>query len=153
MVDATPVSDYKAATVFYPGTDTRIVEPKTGPAATPELLTESSAILSGLKVKRVVIRGVERDMYAIGAVASALQRQPVTIRKWEETGVIPKATWVLNPRTKEGRRRLWSADQVVGLVKIAAEEGILTPPRNDIKATNFTCRVIELFSALKDATT
>lgn len=86
--------------------------------------------------------------YTLAALAEALGRKPVTIRLWERQGTFPTAPF----RTKErGQgKRIYTREQIEGVVRIAVEEGVLDdassgaysqlplPPR-------FTTRVTELF--------
>jgi DNA-binding transcriptional MerR regulator len=72
----------------------------------------------------------------------------VTLRLWEREGIIPKATYQINSESKNGRRRLYTREQVEGLVKLAVEEGILISHQRAIGGTQFTTRSIELFKQL-----
>jgi hypothetical protein len=94
------------------------------------------------------VNGVEVEFFTVGHLAAALGRKPVTIRKWENDGVIPKATYQRNSEDSRGRRRLYTRDQVEGILKIAKEEGILRSHNKPIKSTMFTTRVIQLFKDL-----
>lgn len=90
-------------------------------------------------------------MFNISELAEALNRKPVTIRKWEREKVIPKATYVKpgangDPR---GRRRLWSRPQVEALVEIAESEGILYNLKANISKTNFKRRAYEAFRQIQ----
>lgn len=68
--------------------------------------------------------GVETEFFQIGALAMALKRKPVSMRKWESEGIIPKA----NFRTPTPRgtnvpgkavkgRRLYSRQQIEFLIE------------------------------------
>lgn len=133
-------------TQTYPGSTTPV-----GTAPEPSTSMRPEEILEGLRARRVQVGGQEVVMYGIGELATALGRKSVTMRKWEEVGIIPVATFMLNPGTEQGRRRMYSAAQVIGIVRIAAEEGILYAPRNAIKDTQFVGRVQELFGVLTGA--
>jgi hypothetical protein len=76
----------------------------------------------------------------------------VTIRKWEREGIIPKSTFQSPGRDDDvrGRRRLYTREQVEGIVRIAHEEGVLVSHQKPIKGTNFTARVIDLFKRLAE---
>jgi hypothetical protein len=100
-----------------------------------------------LKPRQYLIKGVLEDFFTTGQLASALGRQAVTIRKWEREGIIPKPTHKVigeggDPR---GNRRLYTREQVEGIVAIAREEGLLKGDQRSVRATQFTDRVIELF--------
>jgi len=111
--------------------------------------------LEGAKPKVYKVAGHPRSFYGIGVLAQALNRKPGTIRKWEVFGWIPKPTAVFpgrDPRdsasARHGRRRLYTAAQIRGLVKIAYEEGVLEPHARPIQETNFPQRAHRLFSDL-----
>jgi DNA-binding transcriptional MerR regulator len=90
------------------------------------------------------------ELFTISQVAFYLNRRPVTIRKWEEKGFIPKATFAKPGVNKDprGRRRLYSRDQVVALVTIADAEGILHNPHAQITKTQFKAKVWAEFKRL-----
>lgn len=94
------------------------------------------------------IGDVERSVYPIGELARALNRRPATMRKWEDLGIIPRAPIELTPGSPGGRRRLYTAEHIIGMVRIADEEGVLNPREHAIKDTQFVARVQELFAAL-----
>jgi MerR HTH family regulatory protein len=98
--------------------------------------------------KGFMINGVEKEFFTVGHLAQALGRRPGTIRNWEREGIIPKATFQVNSESPNGRRRLYSREQVEGLVKLAQEEGILIRRQSPIGDTKFTARAIELFRIL-----
>jgi hypothetical protein len=91
--------------------------------------------------------------YTVGTLAKALGREPVTIRKWEADGVIPKPTLVKTSTDPRGRRRLYTKAQVLGLRELAKQEGILSPTGTGkykpITETNFKARALELFRTLE----
>lgn len=90
--------------------------------------------------------GTTIELFTIGALAVALNREPVTIRMWEREGIIPRA----NFRSSSGQkaRRLYTRDQIEGIVQIAKEEGIIGDDRpKTFASTRFTARVWELFGA------
>lgn len=104
--------------------------------------------------QRFKVGGVEREFFTVGDLAHALGRRPGTIRKWERDAVLPRATFI-KPGTDgdpRGRRRLYSRDQVEGIIEIAREERVLDPRvQVTLASTNFTSRVTALFRALKEA--
>lgn len=104
----------------------------------------------GSATKKVwVISGVEVVLYPVGELAKALNRRPGTLRKWEEYAVIPTAPVVLRGDGPYANRRLYTGQHVVGMVTIAAEEGILEPRVGPpIKDTQFVPRVRALFRML-----
>jgi hypothetical protein len=104
------------------------------------------------KPRKYVVAGTETDFFTVGQLAQALGRQPGTMRKWEREGVIPKSTFQSPGRDGDvrGRRRLYTRAQVEGMVRIAAEEGVLVSHQKPIKETNFTARVVDLFKRLAE---
>jgi hypothetical protein len=102
------------------------------------------------KPRKYKVGGEETEFFTVGQLAQALGRQPVTIRKWEREGVIPKATYQSPGKDGDvrGRRRLYTREQVEGIVRIAVEEGVLVSHQKDLKDTDFTKRVVGLFEAL-----
>ncbi len=95
--------------------------------------------------------GVKHEFFAIGALALALGRRPVTIRKWIENGVLPKARFVTDSvMPSRGSRRLWTRTQIEGIARIAREEGLIDTSRH-VGGTEFTVRVKELWRVLRPA--
>jgi hypothetical protein len=97
----------------------------------------------------VLVNGQPQELYPLGAVARALNRQPVTVRKWESEGVIPRSPFILPSRDPRGQRRLYSKEHIMALRRAADEEGLLTPSANgkwkSIEETNFRERALKVF--------
>lgn len=98
--------------------------------------------------------GKEVELFTIGQLAMALDLKPVTIRKWEDMGWIPKPpirtrppNWAGLPSKTVKGRRLWTRSMVAGIVRIANEEAVLpsSPKRRQVRHTNFTQRVVALY--------
>lgn len=105
------------------------------------------------KGRMLKVRGVDVEFFGIGTLARVLNRKPVTIRAWENEGVIPTSGWTKPGLDKDprGKRRLWTRAQIVGIWRIARDEGVLEPgPRVSIHATRFTERVTALFEQLRE---
>jgi hypothetical protein len=98
--------------------------------------------------KVFLVEGGEKEFFTVGQLAMALGRKAVTIRAWEANGVIPIATYSAPSDDPRGRRRLYSREQVEGIVQIAGEEGILEETWKPIGATRFKQRVLQLFEEL-----
>lgn len=132
---------------YYPGSTRPIVRHQNRPLHTK---AAPSAADWDAKPRKYVVGGTETEFFTVGQLATALGRQPVTIRKWEREGVIPKATFQAPGKDGDprGRRRLYSREQVEGMVRIAHEEGVLVSHQKPIKDTQFTPRVIALFERL-----
>lgn len=88
-------------------------------------------------------------LYRIGALAKALNRKPVTVRKWEDQGVIPNPPMLAASHDVRGKRRLYTLEQIEELRRIAHEEGILSPGDGgkwkDISKTNFASKAATAF--------
>lgn len=98
----------------------------------------------------ISVDGQDHEFFAIGALAAALNRKPVTIRKWITEGVIPAARYRTTGNTIKGSRRLWTRAQIEGMRRIAGEEGILAGGNGaNVSGSQFTARVRELFRVLK----
>ena len=99
--------------------------------------------------KLLFVNGVQVEFFNIGAVARALGRKPVTIRSWEDKGVIPRSKYrtpapkkdMVPGKIKRGRR-LYTREQIQVLIDAARVTGVLAQqPGADWK--RFTARVID----------
>lgn len=102
--------------------------------------------------RMLIVRGIEVEFFGIGDLARVLNRQPVTIRAWENERILPPPTFTKPGRDRDprGRRRLYTREQILAIWRIAREEGILEPgPRINILKTQFTERVKAEFERLK----
>ena len=132
-------------TEFYPGSRERRQAPREPkPEASP---------FDGVTPKVYTVGGTETEFFTIGQLAAALNRKPVTLRKWEQTGVIPKATFQApNPKgLATARRRLYTRAQAEGIVRIAQEEGLFDNDPVRVGSTRFTKRVFALFREIREA--
>lgn len=132
---------------FYPGSSYPIIR---HPNRVPDVRSKASLAVFpdwDEKPRLYMVNGVETEFFTTGQMARALGREPVTIRKWERTGLIPMATFQLEGKDGDsrGRRRLYTRAQVEGIVKIASEEGLFTHRRKPLAQTQFKERVLELF--------
>lgn len=93
--------------------------------------------------------GEVTEYFTIGALAKALHREPVTIRRWEREGILPKPPF--NKPGKDGdtrgRRRLYTRAHVEGLVKLAIHHGILPETWRAIPP-QFTEEAINLYRGI-----
>ncbi|NDB66023.1 MAG: hypothetical protein EB168_10230 [Euryarchaeota archaeon] len=94
--------------------------------------------LNSLRHQEYAIKGVTHKFYTVGALASALNRKPVTIRSWEAKGWIPPASFrTPAPRSEQipGKavrgRRLYSEAQIVFIVEAAMQFQIDDHNHND----------------------
>jgi len=93
---------------------------------------------------KIWYQGVEYEMFRIGSLAKALNKDAVTIRAWMRKGWLPRNSFQTKPipgTLGDAGRKLWTRQQIEGIVQIAREEGLLDdkPPR--LTMTNFTQRV------------
>lgn len=133
-------------TRYYPGSRTPI---KTFDKPTTSTIEEDDLGNS----RTFLVNGEPREFYKVGSLAQALNRQPGTIRKWENEGVIPSPTFVLPSADKRGVRRLYTKEQILGLRQAALEEGLLEPNANGkwkaVEATEFKQKALQLFKNLE----
>lgn len=136
-------------TDYYPGSKQKVRNYRRDPL--PPLDDTEKLDLGTPRIYSV--HGREVEFFTLGVLAFALNRKPVTIRKWEADGVLPKPRAVTPVSDPRGRRRLYTKGQILGLVKIAEEEGILLPSAlgkwRDVTKTRFTERAVELFKTLE----
>lgn len=105
--------------------------------------------LSGEEPRMMEVRGEMREFFPIGALARALKREVQSIRVWERKNYLPEATY-RSPGRKQDR--LYTRRQILGLVALAEEEGLMDPSKKKrIDQTKFPERARNLFAALKKA--
>jgi hypothetical protein len=131
---------------FYPGSKKQ----KKSYEANEKLLPENEAQDFDLgKSKIFLVNGQPTELFTLGAVARALNRQPVTVRKWESEGIIPRSPFVLPSHDPRGQRRLYTRAQIEALRTVAEEEGVLSPNANGkwkaIETTSFREKAIRAF--------
>lgn len=68
------------------------------------------------------IKGVETELFTIGALAQALEKKIVTIRLWEKKGYIPGAPYRLRSKSLNGKKVSGNRVYTRELVQIAIEE-------------------------------
>lgn len=107
------------------------------------------------------VSGVDRKFYFIGAVEKALGYSQQSIRAWEREGLMPKTPY-RTPRTRgmvaAGRsnkgRRLWTKEQIEGMLRIAKNHGVILPDANGVRhppTKAFATDVGRLFAELAAA--
>lgn len=87
-----------------------------------------------LRPRKMMFRGEEVSFYPIGALAAALHRKPVTIRSWEDKGILPKSRYRL-PAPKSSNipgktalgRRIYTRGQIEAVIEAAGKYNILYP--------------------------
>lgn len=121
----------------YPGTHRPLGTPHPAPSPT-EATWDADPIYKK-------VDGHWRIFYGIAHLSAALDRSPKTIYKWEEKGYFPRATFLYNADSRNGRRRLYTRVQIEGAVVIAHEEGLFSGDGRYLSQTRFPDRCAELF--------
>ena len=100
--------------------------------------------------------GVAREFFTIRHLSAALGRSQVTIRSWENKGVLPKTPFRSPaPRqsaiqTKPKGKRLWTREQIEGLIKIAEETGCIIDDKQSPPNPQFTDKATQLFIQVRE---
>lgn len=102
------------------------------------------------------VGGERMEFFTIGHLARALSYSQQSIRAWENQGLLPKSPYRSpKPRrpTIEGRvikgKRLWTRQQIEGILRIAQEEGVVLNKKPPTRA--FAKKIAVLFRELTDA--
>ncbi|MFD4858454.1 hypothetical protein [Streptomyces atratus] len=125
---------------YYPGSSKKISRTR------PELVEPSAetGVDWSSNPRTYVVDGHEYEFFSIGDLAAALNRRPGTIRLWERQGYIPEG--LRSPSAhQEKRQRIYTRPQIEGIIRIAAEVGILGEARPRIEKTRFRELVLDLF--------
>lgn len=104
---------------------------------------------------KYMFQGGEREFFTISHLAAALGKSVVTIRSWESKGMMPPTPY-RSPRPRGGMlpgkptrgKRLWTREQILGILEIAAAEGVILNGKPPTKA--FAEKVLVLFRNLRD---
>ncbi len=110
--------DFSDLESYYPGSRVRrqTVPPDPAPVVEDDILGPG---------KVYVVNGLDVEFYTIGQLAAALGRKPGTLRKWESQGILPTSGYLKPSDDPRGRRRLYSRDQCLGIIRIATDTGLL----------------------------
>lgn len=100
-----------------------------------------------------MVGGEKREFFTIGHLAAALDYSVQSIRAWEQQGVLPRTPF-RSPRTRRpvaaGKsnkgRRLWTREQVEGIVRIAKRHRVIFNKKPPTMA--FAREVAQLFNQL-----
>jgi hypothetical protein len=102
---------------------------------------------------KYMIKGVEKEFFTISGLACALNKSVVTIRSWENKGLIPRTPYRSPkprgeglPNTSTKGKRLWTRDQILGTMQIAREESVIFNGKAPTK--RFAQRVNQLYITL-----
>lgn len=98
-------------------------------------------------------KGADREFFTISHFAAALGKAPVTIRSWENKGLMPRTPYrsprpkgdSLPGKTAKGKR-LWTREQIEGTLRIASEEAVILNGKTPTK--RFAQRVAELYISI-----
>ncbi len=102
---------------------------------------------------KYMFKGEEREFFTISHLATALGKSVVTIRSWEQKGVIPPTPY-RSPQPRGGMlpgkptkgKRLWTRDQINGILAIAIDEHVILNGKPPTK--HFAERVLDLYRTL-----
>jgi hypothetical protein len=97
--------------------------------------------------------GQQREFYTISHLAAALNKSVVTIRSWEHKGLLPRTPFRsprprgdMLPGTKPVGKRLWTREQILGIIRIAHEEQVIV--NGKAPTLSFSTKVLELYKQL-----
>lgn len=127
---------------MYPGTKRQIIAPR---GAVDLASGAPDPDRWDAHPREYAVRGRTTQFYTIGALAKALNRKTVTVRRWEINGLIPVSPWRSPSQYERGKQRLYSRELIEAIVQIAREEGVLNPYGRNIGQTRFKDRVYETF--------
>lgn len=104
-----------------------------------------------------------QQTYTIGQLGNVINRTGATVRKWIREGFLPEADHWTQGQTgieklmpdgrvvqKGARKRLFTHSQVMGLLAIATEEGLVQNRTKGIGGTNFAERAQQLWEECAD---
>lgn len=147
---AIPEADAIEPEVHYPGSSQTL---RSTAEKVAQLAEEEPDPVWDEKPRTYAIQGKSTDLFPISALAQALRRKAVTMRKWETKGYLPEARY-RSPGEGKKQDRLYTRAQVEGLVKIAKAEGLMDPKKKlRIDQTRFPERAHRLFEALEQRST
>ena len=127
MVDDFIEKSFAGLDDFYPGSKRKRREPAK-PAVEPDVNWDAKSF------KKTLPNGKEIEMFALGALASALGRPIITVRAWIKEGYLPSSPYRLpTTKNKNGEdhmgRRLYSRQMIETAVEIFRKAGILNLKR------------------------
>jgi hypothetical protein len=120
-------SSFADLDVFYPGSKRKRREPKV-------VETRESQLWDSRPYLKTLPNGREIEMFTVGALANALGRPFITIRKWNEEGYLPSSPYRLpTKKNKNGDdhkgRRLYSRAMIETAVELFDKAGLLNVKR------------------------
>ena len=97
------------------------------------------------------VGGEDREFFTIGHLAKALGYSVQSIRAWENSLLLPKSRYrtpsprlANQPEHLRKGRRLWTREQIEGILRIASEEGVILNKKPPTQ--RFAYRVQALFN-------
>ena len=103
-----------------------------------------------------MVKGERREFFTIRHLAAALDYSQQSIRAWENSGLLAKSPFrspkprkpTIGGRNTKGKR-LWTREQIEGILRIAKEEGVIVNKQPPTRA--FARRVAALFREITAA--
>lgn len=99
------------------------------------------------------VNGKDQEFFSIGHLANALGYSVQSIRAWEQNNLLPRSPFraptprrANQPEQVVKGRRLWTREQIEGILRIAQEEGVLLNRKQPTPA--FARKVAILFQEL-----
>lgn len=99
------------------------------------------------------VAGMDMEFFTIGHLAKALGYSVQSIRAWENNALLPKSRYrtpspraANQPEHLRKGRRLWTREQIEGILRIASEEGVILNKKPPTPA--FARRVQTMFNEL-----
>lgn len=93
-----------------------------------------------------LVRGVETELFTINALATALEKEVVTIRYWEKKGYIPGAPFRLRSKIINGKKvngnRVYTRELIEIVIEEFSRRGLLGTVRVDWKRNGDLTTVI-----------
>lgn len=135
----------------YPGKREPANRPKPEVSAPPERHWSDRPVI-------YIYDGQSREFFTISHLSEALNRASVTIRGWENKGLLPKTPFrspaprrsTLTTGAPKGKR-LWTRAQIEGILRIAEETGCIVDEAQSPPNAQFTAQVTRLFVQLLEA--
>lgn len=76
-----------------------------------------------------IVNNERTEFFTIGALAAALGRDVITVRRWQTKGLLPEARFRMPDKNGIRGRRLYTRAQIEAILQVADAHGILQPVR------------------------
>jgi hypothetical protein len=122
----------------FEGLDTVPGSKKPRRELTDKALKQRARILgesNGWDAKPIIktIQGVETEVFTVGALAQAIEKEVVTIRHWEKKGYFPMAPYRLRSKSLQGKKvngnRVYTRELIEIVIEEFQKRGLLGVPR------------------------